>query len=66
MIVPLERVIGPAKLFRLERVIVAVPVDPDANEIVVGLIVNPKSLTATLRVTAPERVSGLPSESEVA
>ena len=65
-IVPVERVTGPAKLFRLVRVIVAVPVDPELNEIVVGLTVKPKSLTMTVRVTTPERVSGLPAESEVA
>ncbi len=45
---------------------VAVPVEPEAKETVVGLTVKPKSLTITLRVTTPERVSGLPSESLVA
>jgi len=59
-------VIEPAKPFRLERVTVAVPDDPAAKEIVVGLIVNPKSFTETLRVTVPARVSGFPDASAVA
>ena len=64
--VPVERVIVPAKLFRLDRAIVAVPVDPELNEIVVGLTVKPRSFMTTFKVTTPERVSGLLSESTVA
>ena len=66
MTVPVERVIGPAKPFRLLRVMVVVPVEPEANEIVVGLTVKLKSVTTTLILTTPESVSGLPAGSEVA
>jgi len=41
--VPVESVTGPAKPFRLEIVAVAVPVEPEANEMLVGLTVKPKS-----------------------
>ena len=64
--VPVAREIGPAKPFKLERVIVAVPVEPDENEIDVGLTVKPKSSMTTWIVTTPDRVSGLPSASVVA
>jgi hypothetical protein len=47
MIVPVERVMELAKPFRLVRLMVAVPVEPEANETVVGLTVKPKSLTTT-------------------
>ena len=66
MTVPVDKPIVPAKLFRLDREIVAVPVEPELNEIVVGLTVKPKSFTTTFKVTRPERVSGLLSESTVA
>jgi len=66
MIAPVERVIEPAKLFRLESVIVAVPVEPELNVMVTGLTVKPKSLTTTFSVTTPARVSGLFRESTVA
>ena len=65
-IAPVERIMDPVKPFRLVRVMVAVAVDPDANEMDVGLIVKLKSLTTTWRVTVLARVSGLPSESIVA
>jgi hypothetical protein len=61
-----ERVIAPAKPFRLDRVIVVVPEDPEAKESVIGLTVKPKSLTTTVILAVLERVSGLPSASEVA
>ena len=64
--VPVARDIVPANPFKLERVMVAVPVEPEENEIDVGLTVNPKSSTTTLRLTTPTRVSGLPSASVVA
>lgn len=66
MTVPVERAIEPAKPFRLVRVITLVPVEPDAKEREVGLMVKPKSSTTTLRLTVPTRVSGLFSESRVA
>jgi hypothetical protein len=66
MIDPVERITEPANPFRLARVIVAVAVDPEANEIDVGLMAKLKSLTATLILTALTRVSGLPNESLVA
>ncbi len=66
MIVPVERVMELAKPLRLVRLMVAVPVEPEANETVVGLTVKPKSLTTTLSLTVPERVSGLLRASAVA
>jgi hypothetical protein len=66
IIVPLERATLPAKPFRLAIVTVAVPEDPGENVTVAGLTVILKSLTTTLKVTAPDSVSGLPSESVVA
>jgi hypothetical protein len=65
-IVPVERVTGPAKPFRLVSVTVVVPREPDAKEMDVGLIVKPKSSTTTLSLTVPTRVSGLFDESRVA
>lgn len=64
--VPVVRDMAPANPFKLERVMVAVPVEPEENEIDTGLTTNPKSSTATLRLTTPTRVSGLPSASVVA
>jgi hypothetical protein len=63
---PVERVIAPAKPFRLDRVIVVVPEDPEAKESVIGLTVKPKSLTTTFSLTVLERVSGLLRASAVA
>jgi len=64
--VPVARDMGPANPFKLERVTVAVPVEPDENEIEVGLTVKPKSSMTTWIVTTPDRVSGLPRASVVA
>jgi hypothetical protein len=66
IIVPLERATDPAKPFKLAIVTVAVPVEPAAKVMVVGLTVMLKSLTTTLNVTTPESVSGLPNVSVVA
>jgi len=38
---PAEREIVPAKPLRLDRAIASVPVEPDANEILVDFTVNP-------------------------
>lgn len=66
IVAPVDNVTLPAKPFWLDNVIVVVPVEPETNDIVVGLIENPKSSTTTLRVTVPTRVSGLPAASVVA
>jgi hypothetical protein len=66
VVIEVAGTIEPAKPFRLVSVAVAVPVDPEANEMIVGLIVKPKSLTATLSLTVLTRVSGLASPSTVA
>ncbi len=66
IMVPLDRATEPTKPLRLVRVIVVVPVRPEPKLIVVGLIVKPKSVTITLSLTVPARVSGFPSESLVA
>jgi hypothetical protein len=66
IIIPVERVMEPAKPLRLVRLMVAVPVDPEANATVVGLMVKPKSLTTTFSLTVLERVSGLLRASAVA
>jgi hypothetical protein len=63
---PVERTIAPAKPFRLDRVIIAVPVRPEPKLMVVGLMVKPKSLTTTFSLTVLERVSGLLRASAVA
>lgn len=60
------RLTVPEKWFRLERVAVAVPVEPEVKEIEVGLTVKPKSSTTTWSTTTPTRVSGLPAASLVA
>jgi len=41
--VPVESVTGPVNPFRLDMEAVAVPVEPEANEILVGTTLKPKS-----------------------
>ncbi len=40
---PVDSVTGPVNPFRLEMVAVVVPVEPEANETLVGMTVKPKS-----------------------
>ena len=63
---PDERVIDPTKWFRLERLTVATPVEPEMKVIDVGVIVKPKSSTTTCKLTTSTRVSGLLEASVVA
>ena len=65
-LVPTERVTTPEKPLTLEIVAVAVPISPEMNDSVVGVIEKPKSAMITSTVMVLERVSEFPEPSTVA